>query len=44
MDHFFQIGMLGPPAREMLEAYTAPGYLAALEIIGSEVIPAVADL
>ena len=29
MDHFFQIGMLGPPEREMLEAYTTLGYLAA---------------
>ncbi len=29
MDHFFQIGVLGPPEREMLEAYTTLGYLAA---------------
>jgi alkanesulfonate monooxygenase SsuD/methylene tetrahydromethanopterin reductase-like flavin-dependent oxidoreductase (luciferase family) len=29
MDHFFQIGPLGPPEREMLEAYTTLGYLAA---------------
>jgi F420-dependent oxidoreductase-like protein len=29
MDHFFQIGVLGPPEREMLEAYTILGYLAA---------------
>ncbi|HEV2375078.1 MAG TPA: LLM class F420-dependent oxidoreductase [Streptosporangiaceae bacterium] len=29
MDHFFQIGYLGPPEREMLEAYTTLGYLAA---------------
>jgi F420-dependent oxidoreductase-like protein len=28
MDHFFQIGSIGPPEREMLEAYTALGYLA----------------
>jgi F420-dependent oxidoreductase-like protein len=28
MDHFFQIGVLGPPDREMLEAYTTLGYLA----------------
>ena len=28
MDHFFQIGMLGPPEREMLEAYTTLAYLA----------------
>lgn len=28
MDHFFQIGMVGPPEREMLEAYTALGFLA----------------
>ncbi len=28
MDHFFQIGMLGPPEHEMLEAYTTLGYLA----------------
>jgi F420-dependent oxidoreductase-like protein len=28
MDHFFQIGSLGPPEREMLEAYTTLGYLA----------------
>jgi F420-dependent oxidoreductase-like protein len=29
MDHFFQIGSVGPPEHEMLEAYTALGYLAA---------------
>jgi len=29
MDHFFQIGLIGPPDREMLEAYTTLGYLAA---------------
>ena len=29
MDHFFQIGSIGPPEREMLEAYTTLGYLAA---------------
>ncbi len=29
MDHFFQIGVVGPPEREMLEAYTTLGYLAA---------------
>jgi F420-dependent oxidoreductase-like protein len=29
MDHFFQIGMIGPPEHEMLEAYTTLGYLAA---------------
>jgi len=28
MDHFFQIPVLGPPEREMLEAYTTLGYLA----------------
>jgi F420-dependent oxidoreductase-like protein len=28
MDHVFQISHLGPPEREMLEAYTALGYLA----------------
>ena len=28
MDHFFQIGMLGRPEHEMLEAYTTLGYLA----------------
>ncbi len=28
MDHFFQIGHLGPPEHEMLEAYTTLGYLA----------------
>ena len=28
MDHFFQIGAIGPPEREMLEAYTTLGYLA----------------
>ena len=30
MDHFFQISMIGPPENDMLEAYTALGYLAAL--------------
>ena len=29
MDHFFQIRAIGPPEREMLEAYTTLGYLAA---------------
>ncbi len=29
MDHFFQIRAFGPPDREMLEAYTTLGYLAA---------------
>jgi F420-dependent oxidoreductase-like protein len=29
MDHFFQIGVIGAPEREMLEAYTTLGYLAA---------------
>ena len=29
MDHFFQIGMIGPPEQDMLEAYTTLGYLAA---------------
>jgi len=29
MDHFFQIGVLRPADREMLEAYTTLGYLAA---------------
>jgi F420-dependent oxidoreductase-like protein len=29
MDHLFQIKMVGPPQREMLEAYTALGFLAA---------------
>jgi F420-dependent oxidoreductase-like protein len=28
MDHFFQIGVVGPPEREMLEAYTTLGFLA----------------
>ena len=28
MDHFFQIRAIGPPEREMLEAYTTLGYLA----------------
>jgi F420-dependent oxidoreductase-like protein len=28
MDHFFQIGAVGPATREMLEAYTTLGYLA----------------
>ena len=30
MDHFFQIGMIGPPENDMLEGYTALGYLAAV--------------
>ncbi len=30
MDHFFQIGGWGPPEREMLEAYSALSYAAAL--------------
>ena len=30
MDHFFQIGAIGPPEREMLEAYTTLGYVAGL--------------
>jgi len=29
MDHFFQIGGIGPPELPMLEAYTTLGYLAA---------------
>jgi F420-dependent oxidoreductase-like protein len=29
MDHFFQIGVIGPPEGEMLEAYTTLGFLAA---------------
>jgi F420-dependent oxidoreductase-like protein len=29
MDHFFQIGMVGPPENDMLESYTTLGYLAA---------------
>jgi F420-dependent oxidoreductase-like protein len=29
MDHFFQIGVVGPPEHEMLEAYTTLGFLAA---------------
>jgi F420-dependent oxidoreductase-like protein len=29
MDHFFQIGSVGPPEHEMLEAYTTLGFLAA---------------
>jgi alkanesulfonate monooxygenase SsuD/methylene tetrahydromethanopterin reductase-like flavin-dependent oxidoreductase (luciferase family) len=29
MDHFFQVTMMGPPEREMLEAYTTLGFLAA---------------
>ena len=29
MDHFFQIGGVGPPENEMLEAYTTLGFLAA---------------
>src|ERR1700755_3549908 len=30
MDHVWQIHMIGPPEHEMLEAYTALGYLAAV--------------
>ena len=30
MDHFWQIGHIGPPEHEMLEAYTTLGYVAAL--------------
>ena len=30
MDHFFQIGSIGPAEREMLEAYTTLGYVAGL--------------
>jgi F420-dependent oxidoreductase-like protein len=30
MDHFFQIGVVGPPENDMLEAYTTLGYLAGL--------------
>ncbi|MGH3622270.1 MAG: LLM class F420-dependent oxidoreductase [Sciscionella sp.] len=29
MDHFFQIGYVGPPENDMLEAYTTLGFLAA---------------
>ncbi len=29
MDHFFQISVVGPPENDMLEAYTALGFLAA---------------
>jgi F420-dependent oxidoreductase-like protein len=29
MDHFFQIPVIGPPEQDMLEAYTALGFLAA---------------
>jgi F420-dependent oxidoreductase-like protein len=29
MDHFFQIGMVGPPEHDMLEAYTTLAFLAA---------------
>src|SRR5579862_9853757 len=29
MDHVFQIGHIGPPEHDMLEAYTTLGYLAA---------------
>ena len=29
MDHYFQIGAVGPPERAMLEGYTTLGYLAA---------------
>ena len=52
MDHFFQIRGIGPPEREMLEAYTTLGYGAVahvwqvrpLEVIAEEVIPAVRGL
>ena len=30
MDHFFQIGMIGPPEHDMLEGYTTLGYLASV--------------
>ncbi|HTV95731.1 MAG TPA: LLM class F420-dependent oxidoreductase [Steroidobacteraceae bacterium] len=30
MDHFFQIGMVGPPEHDMLECYSTLGYLAAV--------------
>src|SRR4051812_4728170 len=30
MDHFFQIGMVGPPEEPMLECYSALSYLAAV--------------
>ncbi|MGA2342415.1 MAG: LLM class F420-dependent oxidoreductase [Steroidobacteraceae bacterium] len=30
MDHFFQISMVGPPEQDMLEGYSALGYLAAV--------------
>jgi F420-dependent oxidoreductase-like protein len=30
MDHFFQIGMIGPPENDMLESYSTLGYFAAL--------------
>jgi F420-dependent oxidoreductase-like protein len=30
MDHFFQIGMIGPPEHEMLEAYSALAFAAAV--------------
>lgn len=30
MDHFFQIGLNGPPENEMLEGYTTLGYLAGI--------------
>jgi alkanesulfonate monooxygenase SsuD/methylene tetrahydromethanopterin reductase-like flavin-dependent oxidoreductase (luciferase family) len=30
MDHFFQIGMVGPPENAMLEGYSALSYLAGL--------------
>jgi F420-dependent oxidoreductase-like protein len=30
MDHFFQIGMVGPPEHDMLEGYNGLGYLAAV--------------
>src|ERR687888_2313628 len=29
MDHVWQIGVVGPPEHEMLEAYTTLGYIAA---------------
>ena len=30
MDHFWQIGVIGPPEHDMLEAYTTLGFLAAI--------------
>ena len=34
MDHFFQIGPIGPPEQDMLEAYTTLGFLAAHTLAG----------